>query len=194
MTAISWDVLNQAHRALRTTVAEVADADWKLPTPCEQWNAAQVLRHACGDQLAYTAAITGSGGPTENPFDPAGEPPADPQALLATALDGSTRAFATVNPGAQAVPSPLPQGPLPAETVVGAAALDAAVHAWDIAVAVGLPSPLSADLSTLLMPAATTLAEPLRGFAYAPALDPQPGDDATAELLRYLGRRPDWTR
>ncbi|WP_329248395.1 maleylpyruvate isomerase N-terminal domain-containing protein [Actinoallomurus sp. NBC_01490] len=58
MTAISWDVLNQAHSALRTAVAEVADADWKLPTPCEQWNVAQVLRHACGDQLAYAAAIT----------------------------------------------------------------------------------------------------------------------------------------
>ncbi|WP_329248392.1 hypothetical protein OG417_01160 [Actinoallomurus sp. NBC_01490] len=99
-----------------------------------------------------------------------------------------------MSPGAQAVPSPLPQGPLPAETVVGAAALDAAVHAWDIAVAVGLPSPLSADLAALLTPVATTLAEPLRGFAYAPALDPRPGDDAVAGLLRYLGRRPDWTR
>ncbi|MGI5223957.1 TIGR03086 family metal-binding protein [Actinoallomurus sp. CA-142502] len=194
MTAISWDVLDQAHGALRTTVAKVADADWKLPTPCEQWNAAQVLRHAAGDQLAYVAAITGSGGPSENPFEPAGDAPADPQELLAAALDGSVRAFATVSPGTQAVPSPLPQGSLPAETVVGAAALDAAVHAWDIAVAVGLPSPLSADLATLLMPVATTLAEPLRGFAYAPALAPQPEDDAVAELLRYLGRRPDWAR
>lgn len=194
MTATSWDVLNQAHSALRTAVAEVADADWKLPTPCEQWNVAQVLRHACGDQLAYAAAITGSGGPSENPFEPAEDAPDAPRALLATALDGSLRAFATVSPGAQAVPSPLPQGPLPAETVVGAAALDAAVHAWDIAVAVGLPSPLSADLAALLTPVATTLAEPLRGFAYAPALDPRPGDDAVAGLLRYLGRRPDWTR
>jgi uncharacterized protein (TIGR03086 family) len=194
MTTTSWDVLNQAHSALRTTVAGVTDADWKLPTPCEQWNAAQVLRHACGDQLAYTAAITGSGGPSENPFEPAGEPPADPQALVAAALDGSVRAFATVSAGAQGVPSPLPQGPLPAETVVGAAALDAAVHAWDIAVAVGLPSPLNADLAARLMPVATALAEPLRGFAYAPALAPQPGDDATAALLRYLGRRPGWTR
>jgi uncharacterized protein (TIGR03086 family) len=194
MTATSWDVLNQAHSALRTIVAGLADADWKLPTPCEHWNVAQVLRHACGDQLAYTAAITGSGGPSENPFEPAEDPPADPRALLATALDSSTRTFATVNPGAQAIPSPLPLGPLPAETVVGAAALDAAVHAWDIAVAAGLPSPLSADLAALLMPVATTLAEPLRGFAYAPALDPRPGDDAVAGLLRYHGRRPDWTR
>jgi uncharacterized protein (TIGR03086 family) len=194
MTATSWDVLNQAHSALRTIVTGLADADWKLPTPCEHWNVAQVLRHACGDQLAYTAAISGSGGPSENPFEPAEDPPADPRALVATALDSSSQTFATVNPGAQAIPSPLPLGPLPAETVVGAAALDAAVHAWDIAVAAGRPSPLSADLATRLMPVATAIAEPIRGFAYAPALAPQPGDDATAELLRYLGRRPDWAR
>jgi hypothetical protein len=94
---------------------------------------------------------------------------------------------------AQSVPVPLPQGQLSAETAVGAAALDAAVHAWDIAVAAGLPSPLSAEQAGLLMPAATAIVEPLRGFAYAPALDPQPGDDALATLLRYLGRDPGWT-
>ncbi|WP_328541061.1 hypothetical protein [Streptomyces sp. NBC_00344] len=40
---------------------------------------------------------------------------------------------------------------------------------------------------------ARQLAEPLRGFAFASALDPQTGYDDTAALLRYLGRRPDWT-
>jgi uncharacterized protein (TIGR03086 family) len=194
MTTTSWDVLDQAHHALRTVTACVDGSAWALPTPCEQWNVAQVLRHAAGDQLAYAAAITGSGGPGENPFDPAGDPPGDPQATVEAALDGSARAFATVAPGAQAVPVPLPQGPLPAETAVGAAALDAAVHAWDIAVATGQPSPLSAGLAAQLMPVAVAIVEPLRGFAYAPALDPGPGDAAAAALLRYLGRRPDWAR
>ncbi|GAA0372778.1 hypothetical protein NE235_30775 [Actinoallomurus spadix] len=76
----------------------------------------------------------------------------------------------------------------------GPAALDAAVHAWDIAVATGRPSPLAPGLAERLLPVAETLAEPLRGFAYAPALDPRPADDATAALLRYLGRDPEWTR
>jgi hypothetical protein len=43
-----------------------------------------------------------------------------------------------------------------------------------------------------LMAVATQIVEPLRGFAYAPALDGRDDDDA-ALLLRYLGRRPDWT-
>jgi uncharacterized protein (TIGR03086 family) len=194
MTTSSWEILDQAHQALRTVVARAPEDGWALPTPCEQWNVAQVVRHAAGDQLAYTAAITGSGGPDYNPFEPAAEPPADPQAMVDTAVDSSARAFATVNHDAQVVPVPLPQAQLPAETAAGAAALDAAVHAWDIAVATRQPSPLSGDLAKLLMPVATAIVEPLRGFAYAPALDPGPGEDAAGALLRYLGRRPDWAR
>jgi hypothetical protein len=35
--------------------------------------------------------------------------------------------------------------------------------------------------------------EPLRQYgAYAAALAPEAGDDAAAELLRYLGRDPHW--
>jgi uncharacterized protein (TIGR03086 family) len=194
MTATSWSLLGQAHNALRASVAQVADADWAAKTPCEQWSVGQVLRHAAGDQRAYAAAITGDGGPEENPFDPAADAPSHPKDLLEAALSASTRAFATVTPDAEAVPTPLPQGPLPAEIAVGAAALDAAVHAWDIAVATGRPSPLSAELSERLLPVAKAIVEPLRGFAYAPAIDWQPAEDTTAALLRYLGRRPEWTR
>jgi hypothetical protein len=65
-------------------------------------------------------------------------------------------------------------------------------HAWDLAVATGQPSPLTPALAKPLHAAANEIVEPLRGFAYAPVLDPQPGDDDIAALLRYLGRRPDW--
>jgi hypothetical protein len=49
-------------------------------------------------------------------------------------------------------------------------------------------------LAEQLEPAAHATAEPLRGFAYAPALPAEPDDDAAAALLRYLGRDPHWTR
>ena len=35
--------------------------------------------------------------------------------------------------------------------------------------------------------------EPLRGFAYAPALPAAEGDGPVEALLRYLGRSPSWT-
>jgi hypothetical protein len=45
------------------------------------------------------------------------------------------------------------------------------------------------------MPGATAIVEPLRTYGvYAAALAPEPGDDAAATLLRYLGRDPSWAR
>jgi hypothetical protein len=151
-----------------------------------------MLRHAAGDQLAYAAAITGSGGPAENPFDPSATAPAEPSEFADVAMLRAARAFATIGPAAVSVPVPLPPGQLPPGAAVGAAALDAAVHAWDIAVATGHEPPLLPGLAAELLPTAQAIVEPLRGFAYAPALTPVPADDPVFGLLRYLGRDPRW--
>nr|BFE71697.1 hypothetical protein GCM10020092_049980 [Actinoplanes digitatis] len=116
----------------------------------------------------------------------------DPADLVELALAASAAAFATVDP-AGTTPTPLPQGALPAGTAAGAAALDAAVHAWDVAAAAGRPSPLGDDLAALLLPVARAIVEPLRGYgAYAPELTSDGTGGAAAELLRYLGRDPHW--
>jgi uncharacterized protein (TIGR03086 family) len=190
----AWPILDAAHEALRSAVAGISGvSDWSAPTPCADWNVTQVLQHAGGDQLGYAAFITGEDGPDFNPFAPSGELDGAASDFLEPKLAAATAAFATVAPDAVAVPTPLPQGALPAPVAVGAAALDAAVHAWDIAVATGQASPLTAELAEALLPVAKELAEPLRGFAYAPALAGQPDDDAVSTLLRYLGRDPLWT-
>jgi len=187
----TWPVLASAHEALRSAIAGVTD--WQAPTPCAEWNVTQVLQHAAGDQLGYAAAITGTGGPDYNPFAPSGTMTGSPAEFLEPTLAAATAAFTTVPVDAPSVPTPLPQGALPAPVAAGAAALDAAVHAWDIAKASGQPSPLTPELAEQLLPVARQLAEPLRGFAYAPALEPAADDDAVATLLRYLGRNPLWT-
>ncbi|GIG23430.1 hypothetical protein Cch01nite_41540 [Cellulomonas chitinilytica] len=194
MTATTlWPVLDHAHTALRSVLADLTPADLARPTPCTEWTVTQVLQHAAGDQRAYAAAITGHGGPTENPFDPSGTLDGTPTALVEPALVASADAFATVAADAP-TPTPLPHGALPAPVAAGAAALDAAVHAWDVAVATGRPSPLDDALAADLLPVARAIVEPLRQYgAYAAALDPAPGDGPSAELLRYLGRDPRWT-
>ncbi len=191
-TTASWrTLLTQAHDAVRDAVAGVGDEAWDSATPCEKWSVTQVLQHAAGDQIAFAAAITGGAWPSEDPFSPSGRIEGDPRAHLAEALDASARAWATVDDDAEQVPVPLPQGPMPAWLAAGACALDAAVHAWDIAVATGQPSPLTPEMALPLMKVATRIVEPLRAYgAYAPALEA--GDDAgdVAVLLAYLGRRP----
>ncbi|MEU5260555.1 TIGR03086 family metal-binding protein [Amycolatopsis sp. NPDC021455] len=187
----AWPVLAAAHKALRSAVAGVTD--FSAPTPCSEWNVAQVLQHAAGDQLGYAAAITGTGGPDFNPFAPSGELTGEAADFLEPTLQAAAAAFATVKPDAAEVPTPLPQGALPAAVAAGAAALDAAVHAWDIAVATSQASPLTPELAEALLPVAKQLAEPLRGFAYAPALEGPADDGPVPSLLRYLGRDPEWT-
>jgi uncharacterized protein (TIGR03086 family) len=195
ITPSGWDVLDAAHLAMRTTVAAVSAADLELRTPCEQWNVAQVLQHAAGDQLAYASRITGGPGPVENPFEPSGRVEGDAAAIVEPALLASADAWRTVTQD-QDVATPLPQGSLPARLGAGACALDAAVHAWDVAVATGQKSPLTNPLARELMTVAQSIVEPLRPYgAYAAALEPTDStDDDVAKLLRYLGRRPDWTR
>jgi uncharacterized protein (TIGR03086 family) len=186
-------ILDSAHAALRNATAVLTGAELGLPTPCEQWTVAQVLQHAAGDQLAYAAAITGDGGPAEDPFAPSGTLAGTPGELVEPALAASAAAFAAVDPDGT-TPTPLPQGALPAATAAGAAALDAGVHAWDIAVATGQPSPLDDELAAELLPVARAIVEPLRQHgAYAAALEPGPADSASAELVRYLGRDPRWS-
>ena len=193
-TSTSWAVLAEAHNALRTVVEGVPTDGWSLPTPCESWSVTQVLQHAAGDQLGYASAITGGPGPSENPFAPSGKLTGSAVELVDQAIREATSAIDRIAGDDPAMPTPLPQGALPARIGVGACALDAGVHAWDIAMATGQPNPLSQDLATEFLTVAREIVEPLRAYgAYATALEPVAGDDAVAALMRYLGRNPEWT-
>jgi uncharacterized protein (TIGR03086 family) len=197
MTAVpahTWNIITESLDLLRDAAAAISDADLKAPTPCAQWTVAQVLQHAAGDQLAWAAVLGVGTGPGENPFEPSGLVEAGIDDLIEPALAAARAAWAAVSSDDDAVATPLPQGPLQAQTAAGACALDAAVHAWDIAAALGRPGFLPCSLAGQLLPAARAVAEPLRPFAYAAALPPQPDDDTAAELLRYLGRNPQWQR
>ena len=190
----TWNVITDSLDLLRSAAALIGDSNGEAPTPCSEWTVTQVLQHALGDQLAWAAAIGVGTGPAENPFAPSGRLEGSVDDLTKLALDAATTAWAQVRSDDDAVPTPLPQGALPAPTAAAACALDAAVHAWDIAVALGQPGPLPAGLAVRLLPAARAIVEPLRQYgAYAPALPPRPEDDQAAELLRYLGRDPRWT-
>jgi hypothetical protein len=81
---------------------------------------------------------------------------------------------------------------MPAPLAVAACAMDAAVHAWDVAVATGQEQPLTPELARGLLPAARAIADPLRGFAFAAALPAEAGDGDVEALLRHLGRNPSW--
>ncbi|HEY3090045.1 MAG TPA: TIGR03086 family metal-binding protein [Jatrophihabitantaceae bacterium] len=185
--AESLELLNQVASAVPTDKLDD-------PTPCADWTVAQVLLHAAGDQHAWASVVGSSPQPSYNPFAPPTQLAGTLDELIDPAIAAATAAWARIDTAAESVPTPLPPVPtLPAELAAAACALDAAVHAWDIGVATGQGSPLPPELAAQLIPAARVTAPPLRGFAYGPAVPEQAGDDATAALLRYLGRDPNWT-
>jgi uncharacterized protein (TIGR03086 family) len=191
MSDNTWNVISDSLELLRNAAALITDANREAPTPCSEWNATQVLQHALGDQLAWAAAIGVGTGPSANPFTPSGRLEGSVDDLVESALLTARTAWAGVRSDDGAVPTPLPHGALPAPTAAGACALDAAVHAWDIAVATGQPSALTPAVARQLMSVATRIVEPLRAYgAYGPAIATE--DDDVAALLGYLGRDVTW--
>ncbi|WP_433562969.1 TIGR03086 family metal-binding protein [Nocardia sp. CA-151230] len=192
--APAWrEVLAASHRALAEVVAGVAADQWDNPTPCSEWTVTQVVQHAAGDQLAYAKFLGIGDGPACNPFEPSGHLDGGAVELVSAAIEPTATAWSTVTDGTETVPTPLPHGELPTPVAAVMCALDAAVHAWDIAIGTGQPSPLTDELAGHLLTAARGLVEPLRDYGvFAPVVTGLPATDTPVadELLAYLGRNP----
>lgn len=186
------EVLTRAHAYLAEVVAGVPEAAWGAPTPCTEWTVRQVLNHARIDQQAYGLAITG-GRPDSDPFHPADALDGDPAADLDKVLRAVAEAYAGLPADAEQAPTPV--GPMPVPLAAAAAAMDAAVHAWDIAVATGRHRPLTGELADGIRPAAQRLVDHLRDAyqVFAPAREPVPDHDSAEALLAFLGRDPHWS-
>ncbi|GAB1819607.1 TIGR03086 family metal-binding protein [Herbidospora sp. RD11066] len=185
------EVLSGSYKALEHTVAGIRDDQWSNATPCSDWNVTQVIQHAAADQLAYAKLLGIGNGPAYDPFTPSGAiESATAAELVRDAIEQTAAAWATVPDGTETVPTPLPHGDLPTPIAAVMAALDAAVHAWDIAIATGQPSPLDDELAGHLLTAAREIVEPLRQWGAYAAVVEGPEGPATDDLLRYLGRVP----
>lgn len=188
---MTFPVLTTSLERLRDVAARLRPEHLDNPTPCSDWTVAQLLLHAAGDQHAWASSVGSSPRPAYDPFAPDKRLDGTISELIEPAVQAATDVWSSVDAAAESVSTPLPPVPTMApELAAGACALDAAIHAWDIAVATGQPTPLSTELAEQLRPAAHATVDPLSGFAYAAALPDQPGDDEVATLLRYLGRDP----
>jgi len=187
------ELLTRAHTYLREVVGAVPEGAWGSPTPCSEWTVRQVLNHARLDQQAYGAAVTGGGWPDSNPFQPADALVADAETALDKVLRDVADTYAQLPADAEEVATPL--GPLPLRLAAAAGAMDAAVHAWDIAVATGQDAPLDEELADGIWVAAERLADHLRDSfkVFAAAREVPEGGGRAEALLAFLGRDPHWT-
>ncbi|MCX4683147.1 TIGR03086 family metal-binding protein [Kitasatospora purpeofusca] len=193
MSVDGFTLLAEAHEYLLTVVRGVPAGAWGAPTPCSEWTVRQVLNHARLDQQALVMQITEEA-PTGDPFDPADAPAdggGDAVAELAAVLDRAAKAWESVR-DAESVPTPM--GPMPAAAGAAVAALDAAVHAWDIARATGQDVPLTDSLAEGLESPAAQIVDFVRNTfgKFGPAVEVPADAGRAAQLLGFTGRDPQW--
>ncbi|MFG3099485.1 TIGR03086 family metal-binding protein [Streptomyces sp. NPDC048182] len=194
MSVDGFKLLADAQEHLLAAVRGVPEEKWGAATPCSEWTVRQVFHHARLDQQALTMQITEEP-PEGDPFEPA-------DVLADGGRDAATRLKATLDAALKAWESereaenvPTPMGPMPAEAGAMVAALDAAVHAWDIAAATGQDLPLTEDLAERLeIPASRMVEFVRRSFGkFAPVIE-VPADASRADkLLAFTGRDPHWS-
>ena len=121
-------------------MARVSTDQLSLPTPCEEWNVAEVADHIVGGVANLAARLRGEE-PKEEAFGP--EFPAD---LAAAAAAAATRA-ACAMPGAIDRRVDTPFGEQPATVLINLRIAELLVHSWDLATATGQPTDFAPELS-----------------------------------------------
>jgi uncharacterized protein (TIGR03086 family) len=196
MHTLSADLL-AAHRhailASVDVVNTVGPADLQRPTPCAAWDLADLLAHMTVQHRGFAAAARGGGQglalwtPVRDTQDPVGE--------YAIAAHEVLEAFAGADPESQFA---LPElgTTVPAEMAIGFHLIDYAVHGWDVAATLGVPFTLPDDVVTAALPLALAVPDgDFRSMDNSPFGSARngPATNDFDQLLRYLGRDPQWT-
>lgn len=173
------ELLERALGYTRVALADVAPHHLHAPTPCSGWTLARLLRHLEDALDAFTEAAAGRVGvePTPPTTDPA-----DALRRKACALLGAWTAARTRSVG-------IGDRRLEATDLVATAALEIAVHGWDVARSTGRGTPIPEDLAGRLLPVAARVVRPAdRGTRFEAPLRQVVPTGRSAALLAFLGR------
>ncbi|MDA1368067.1 TIGR03086 family metal-binding protein [Glycomyces algeriensis] len=179
-------------------VQQVREDQLRAATPCAGWDVSQLLAHMIGQNHGFASAARGE------VFDPAAwaDRPVATAPGEAFAASAAEVVDAFTSEGALERDWPILVGADKSVQVAGKQALgfhfiDYVVHAWDVAVSIGLPVEFDDDLldAVLLLAAEVPLDGPTRNGPYAPFAPAVPigaGQGDLDRLLAILGRDPAW--
>jgi len=158
------------------------------PTPCGEWDLRMLLRHACESLAAFGEGIeAGRVGP--DPAAEDGDLAADPARAFRDRAGQLLDAW--TGPGHQRQVVEIAGCPLAASIMAAAAALEIAVHGWDISRACGQRQPIPPALAASLLVIAPLLVPPTgrHPLFAAPVTIPATAGPSD-RLAAFLGRTP----
>jgi uncharacterized protein (TIGR03086 family) len=174
-------------------VDRVGPADLDLPTPCAGWDLRRLLAHMIGQNHGFADAAerdVGAEAFAERSLD------ADIRESWAVSADRVTHALeaAVATDRTVVLAEFSATHRFPAAQVLGMHLLDSAVHAWDVATALGRPCRPDDELVAATLGVAELIPDgdfrDRPGAAFAHALPVPPDDDPWSRALRLLGRQP----
>ncbi|PWD51158.1 TIGR03086 family protein [Serinibacter arcticus] len=176
----------QADERLRAVLAEVPD--WSAASPCEGWEARDVVAHLVETQRQFLGShldLGDDGGVA----DGEGAPLTDPAAAWAAHADRVREALA--EPSFAATTYDGFFGPTTVgETLLTFYVFDMVAHRWDVARAAGIEAPFSDAELDLLERSTAVMGESIRMEGICgPAVEVAAGADRATRVLGYLGRR-----
>lgn len=185
------ELLDRSLAYTRVALADVRPALLPRPTPCPVWRLGDLLVHLADGLDAFTDAADGRVGLTgsEPRLDPLAPEVVDAVRDRASALLGP---WATGSPGRSVR---VGGAGLPGPVLVATAALELALHGWDVAQATGSRTPLPEPLAVHLLGVARAVIDPAeRGVRFAAARPVAPTASHADRLLAWTGRgRPEMT-
>ena len=192
------DRYNTASAEFAWRVRSIGPDQWTLPTPCPEWNVRQLVNHMARGNLMYIDLLAGGTGAVflrMRDVDALGD---DPVGAYAASVRECAEVFG--RPGALQRELDYPLGRVFGHQALTVITTDTAVHAWDLARALGVDERLEPDLVAWIddnleviyagLPETPPAVETTHRFFAAPS--GRLTDDASRQdrLLDRMGRRP----
>jgi uncharacterized protein (TIGR03086 family) len=179
----------EAVRAFDAAVHAVGADDWGRRTPCTEWSVRDLVNHVVCEQLWAPHLLAGAtlhDVGTRFDGDVLGE---DPIAAWESAAEDARDAF--LNDGVLLRAVHTSAGLIAAREYGWQMTVDAAVHGWDLAIALGAPNPIKEALAERLLDVVRPWVDDWQGIGlFDPPVAAGRRATATARLVALLGRRP----
>ena len=185
-------LLGGAIRYALGACAQVTPTEMTRPTPCADWDLAALLSHLATSMADLESALrTGSADPwAANPADLTSPRPGLPGDTVEMLRDQAANLLITcyAHQGRNRFVQ-LADVPLAAGIVAAAAAVEIAVHGWDVSAARGPAEEIPPGLAARMLGLCPLLVASRDGL-FAPPVVVPPGAPPGDQLVAYLGRNP----